>query len=49
MLLLGTLPQTTDIVTCGNWTLEIVDMDGRRPDKILATEVPAPQDTAPTA
>jgi len=40
MLLLGRLPQTAD--TCGweDWTFEIVDIDGKRIDKVLATHKP---------
>jgi putative hemolysin len=36
MLQLGRLPQTADKVTWEDWELEIVDMDGRRIDKVLA-------------
>jgi len=36
MLLLGRLPHTGDKVTWEEWRLEIVDMDGRRIDKVLA-------------
>ncbi len=34
---LGRLPQETDKVTSGIWTFEVIDMDGIRVDKILAT------------
>ena len=37
LLLLGRLPQTTDSVEWGGWRFEIVDMDGKRIDKVLAT------------
>ena len=37
--LLGRLPQTADWVDWEGWRLEIVDMDGRRIDKVLATRV----------
>jgi putative hemolysin len=37
MLLLGRLPHTGDKVQWEEWTLEIVDMDNRRIDKVLAT------------
>ncbi|OGB03139.1 MAG: hypothetical protein A3G29_09775 [Burkholderiales bacterium RIFCSPLOWO2_12_FULL_64_99] len=37
MLLLGRLPQTTDTVEWDGWRFEVVDMDGKRIDKILAT------------
>jgi len=43
LLLLGRLPQTTDSVQWGQWKFEIVDMDGKRIDKVLASQVP-PED-----
>ena len=43
MLLLGRLPQTTDTVEWEHWRFEVVDMDGKRIDKVLATHLP-PQD-----
>jgi putative hemolysin len=36
MLLLGRLPQTTDRCDWEGWTFEIVDLDGKRIDKVLA-------------
>jgi putative hemolysin len=42
MLLLGRLPYTTDKVEWEDWILEIVDMDGRRIDKVLASRKPPP-------
>ena len=38
---LGRIPQTGDHVVAQNWRLEVVDMDGRRIDKVLAARVPA--------
>lgn len=38
MLLLGRMPRTGDITYWESWSLEVVDMDGHRVDKILATE-----------
>ena len=38
LLILERIPQTGDRVTWENWELEVVDMDGRRIDKVLATE-----------
>ncbi|QLI80167.1 HlyC/CorC family transporter [Chitinibacter fontanus] len=38
MLLLGRMPRTGDITYWEHWSLEVVDMDGHRVDKILATE-----------
>ena len=43
MWLLGRMPRTGDVMTWENWSLEIVDLDGQRIDKVLAskiTEVP---------
>lgn len=37
MLILGRLPQTTDKCEWEDWTFEIVDLDGKRIDKVLAT------------
>ena len=42
MLLMGRLPHLLDKVTWEDWRLEIVDMDGRRIDKVLATRRSAP-------
>lgn len=39
MLLLGRVPHTGDAVEWAGWRFEIVDMDGRRIDKVLATRV----------
>ncbi|NMG64858.1 DUF21 domain-containing protein [Azoarcus indigens] len=38
--LLGRLPRTGDITVWEQWRLEVVDMDGKRIDKILATRLP---------
>jgi putative hemolysin len=40
MLMLGRLPQTADVVQWGGWRFEIVDMDGKRVDKVLAAKLP---------
>ena len=37
MLLLGRLPLTTDSVVWDGWRFEVVDMDGKRVDKVLAS------------
>jgi putative hemolysin len=42
ILLIGKLPQTTDRCEWENWTFEIVDLDGMRIDKVLATHKPIP-------
>ena len=39
MWVLGRVPQTGDVVTWQQWRLEVVDMDGKRIDKILATRI----------
>lgn len=36
---LGKIPQTTDIVEVAGWRLEIMDMDGKRVDKVLAQKL----------
>jgi putative hemolysin len=44
MLLSGSLPKVLDVVEWEGWRLEIVDMDGRAIDKVLATRLtPAPE------
>jgi putative hemolysin len=40
LLLLGKMPVAGDSVEIEGWKLEVVDMDGRRIDKILATRIP---------
>ncbi|NCT96320.1 MAG: HlyC/CorC family transporter [Comamonadaceae bacterium] len=40
MLLTGRLPRVGDCATWEGWRLEIVDMDGRTIDKVLATQLP---------
>jgi putative hemolysin len=40
MLLTGRLPKAADTVDWGRWRLEIVDMDGKTIDKLLATGLP---------
>lgn len=49
MLVMGRLPHLLDHVDWEGWRLEVVDMDGRRIDKVLASRVaplPAPADKA---
>jgi putative hemolysin len=43
MWLLGRLPQVADVATWEQWRLEVVDLDGKRVDKVLATKI-APKD-----
>lgn len=40
LLLLGRLPVPGDAVSVEGWRLEVVDLDGRRIDKILASRIP---------
>jgi putative hemolysin len=42
MWCLGRMPQTGDVATWENWRLEIVDLDGNRIDKVLASKIPPP-------
>ncbi|PTD96332.1 hemolysin family protein [Pseudothauera lacus] len=42
MWLLGRLPGTGDIATWEGWRLEVVDLDGKRIDKVLAVPLPEP-------
>jgi putative hemolysin len=37
MAISGDLPSVGDRVECGEWLLEVVDLDGRRIDKLLVT------------
>jgi putative hemolysin len=39
MLIIGRVPVAGEKITIKNWQLEIVDMDGRRIDKVLASKV----------
>jgi putative hemolysin len=38
---LGRIPRTGDSIRWQGWTLEVVDMDGQRIDKVLASPAPA--------
>jgi putative hemolysin len=40
MLLLGRIPSTRDSIDWEGWRFEVVDMDGRRIDKVLAMRLP---------
>ena len=42
MLLLGRLPRTADVVEWGDWRFEVVDLDGKRVDKVLVSRNPSP-------
>lgn len=47
MLLLGRLPREGDAVEWLGWRFEIVDMDGRRVDKVIASRVRGPHGVVP--
>ncbi len=40
MWLSGRLPQTGDVMRWEDWQLEVIDLDGKRIDKILASPIP---------
>lgn len=40
---LGRIPQTADTFDYADFRFEVVDMDGRRVDKVMVTRVPSPQ------
>jgi len=42
MLLLGRLPRTTDVVEWDAWRFEVVDLDGKRVDKVLVSRLTEP-------
>ncbi|MCA3216237.1 MAG: HlyC/CorC family transporter [Burkholderiales bacterium] len=46
MLLLGRVPHTSDAADWEGWRFEIVDMDRKRIDKVLATKLPEPLDVS---
>jgi putative hemolysin len=48
MARLGRIPRTADTFDYGDLQFEVVDMDGRRVDKMMVTRVPSPQ-SLPTA
>jgi putative hemolysin len=44
MWLLGRLPRTGDVIPWEAWQLEVVDLDGKRIDKVLASQLPKPSE-----
>lgn len=40
----GTLPATGERIDCGDWRFEVIDLDGKRIDKVLATPQPRKAD-----
>lgn len=49
MLLLGRIPRTADVVEWQGWKLEVVDIDGKRVDKVLALRTAVDQGADPGA
>lgn len=49
MWLSGRLPQTGDVMDWENWRLEVVDLDGKRIDKVLASPIPPAESSPPDA
>ena len=47
MWLLERLPMTGDSATLEGWRLEVVDLDGKRVDKVLASRLPEPGEAGP--
>jgi putative hemolysin len=39
MFMLNKIPQTGDKFTSGNYNFEVVDMDGKRVDKVIVTKI----------
>jgi len=48
MLLLGRLPATADHTDWQGWRFEVVDLDGKRVDKVLVTRAPEPPPDTPS-
>jgi putative hemolysin len=46
MAVTGHMPAPGERIDCGEWVFEVVDLDGRRIDKVLAQAVPEPADAA---
>jgi putative hemolysin len=46
MSLMGRLPQASESVQCGGWRFEVLRLEGRRIDQVLATTAPAAQSEA---
>ncbi len=44
MLLLGRVPQVTDEVSFEGWRFEVMDMDGKRVDKVWVSRLPEPKE-----
>ena len=46
MLLLGRLPSQTDVVEWDAWRFEVIDLDGKRVDKVLVSRITPPETEA---
>ena len=44
MLLLGRLPQVADVVEWDGWRFEVLELDGKRVDKVLVSALPSGDD-----
>jgi putative hemolysin len=40
MSVTGRLPAAGERIECGDWTFEVIDLDGKRIDKVLAAPKP---------
>jgi putative hemolysin len=43
MSISGHLPSVGERISCQNWRFEVVDLDQRRIDKVLAVRLPPPE------
>ena len=41
----GRLPETGERIECAGWVFEVLDLDGKRIDKVLATEIGSPAES----
>jgi putative hemolysin len=47
MSVTGHLPATGERIDCGEWLFEVVDLDGKRIDRVLAMRMPVQPQQAP--
>jgi Mg2+/Co2+ transporter CorC len=47
MAALGRVPVVGDVVEAEGWELKVLDMDGRRVDRLRLTQVAVPEEEAP--
>ena len=48
LLLFGNIPRTGDRCTWARWEFEVLDLDGLRIDKVLATRLPPANESEPS-